>query len=191
MKDILSDEQKETMLNAMDEAIKNGPWSKSRFLRAIGKNLNEIRENFVSKAHAMSSNQTQKETALVNSLVLRSGQQEVFISLYSADGNNIQSWERIIINLPKQMISRPIYTQEEHVKALLKTKENKLNEAYVAVSINKTDVIPLPPDKAIVDKLGNSLLSLKDNSLDLEHVSRFVHFSGVYQLVRGRLIKKQ
>ena len=191
MKNILSDEQKEVIRKALDEAIKSGPWDKSSFLRAIGKNLNEIRDNFVSRANSFGKDRAKAEASLASRLALRSNQLEVFISLYSADGVNIQSWERIIINLPRQMISRPIYTEEEHVKSMLKTKENKLNEAYVAIYVNKTDVIPLPPDKAIVDKLGNSLLALKDKSLDVGNITRFVHDSGVYQLTRGRLIKEQ
>jgi intracellular multiplication protein IcmQ len=89
------------------------------------------------------------------------------------------------------MISRPIYTEEVHVKSLLKTKENKLNEAYVAIYVNKADVIPLPPGKELVDKLGSPLLTLKDKTLDIENITRFIHASGVYQFVRGRLIKDQ
>ncbi|KTC83930.1 Dot/Icm secretion system protein IcmQ [Legionella cincinnatiensis] len=190
MKDILNDEQNKAILDALDEAIKNGPWDKSNFLRAIGKNLNEIRDDFAKKANARSREQVKTDIYLASRLALRSNQQEIFISLYSADGSNLQSWERIIVNLPRQMISRPIYAEEEQVKALLKTKENKQNEAYVAIYINSTDIIPLHPDKAIIDKLGNTLLTLKDKTLHLENISRFVHISGVYQFTRGRLIKE-
>ena len=87
------------------------------------------------------------------------------------------------------MISRPIYADEEDVKAVLKTKENKQNEAYVAIYINQSDILPLPPDKASVDKLGKVLLSLKDKTLNLDNISRFVHLSGVYRYANGRLIK--
>lgn len=191
MKDILSNEQNEAILKALDYAIKNGPWEKSNFLRAIGKNLNEIRENFARKVSARSSSQIKAEAYLANRMALRSDQQEIFISLYSSDGTNISSWERIIINLPRQMISRPIYSDEEHVKMLLKTKENKQNEAYVGIFINTTDLITLPPDKALIDRLGNPLLTLKDKSLDLENISRFVHISGFYKYARGRLIKEE
>lgn len=48
------------------------------------------------------------------------------------------------------MISRPIYAEEEQVKALLKTKENKQNEAYVAIYINSTDIIPFIPIKQLL-----------------------------------------
>ncbi|CAM4505134.1 MAG: hypothetical protein LEGION0403_FIIPPAGN_01928 [Legionella sp.] len=190
MKEILSDQQNEAILQALDEAINNGPWEESNFLRAIGKNLNDIRENFVNQLGTRTKAQIQAETQFANRMALRSGQQEVFVSLYSADGSNIQSWERIVANLPRQMISRPIYAIEEHAKAIIKTKENKINEAYLGIFINQSGVIALPPDKALSDKLGNLLLTLKDRTLDLDNISRFVHVSGVYHYDRGRLVKE-
>ena len=78
---------------------------------------------------------------------------------------------------------------EADVKALLKTKENKQNESYVAIYINQSDILPLSSDKAPVDKLGKILLSLKDKTLNLDNISRFVHSTGVYKYERGRLIK--
>lgn len=189
MKEQLTDEQNEAILKALNDAIEQGPWEKSNFLKVIGKNLVEIRDGFLSQLGASSKAQLKAESHLANRIALRSGQQEVYVSLYSSDGSNIQSWERIVANLPKQMISRPIYADEEGVKALLKTKENKQNEAYVAIYINQSDILPLPPDKSPVDKLGKVLLSLKDKTLNLENISRFVHITGIYGYDRGRLNK--
>lgn len=189
MKDQLSDEQSEAILKALNDAIETGPWDQSSFLKVIGKNLNEIRDGFLSQLGARSKSQLKAESHLANRIALRSGQQEVFVSLYSSDGNNIQSWERIVANLPRQMISRPIYADEEDIKAILKMKENKINEAYVAIYINQNDILPLSPDKASFDKLGKPLLSLKDKTLNLDNISRFIHHSGVYRYDRGRLIK--
>jgi intracellular multiplication protein IcmQ len=190
MKEILSDQQNEAILHALDEAISSGPWDQSNFLRAIGKNLTDIRENFVNQLDTRTRQQIKADTHLANRMALRSGQQEVFVSLYSADGTNLQSWEKIIANLPRQMISRPIYVSEEHVRDLIKTKENKQNEAYLCIYINQTDIIPLSADKTLSDRLGNAMLALKDKSLDLENISRFVHASGIYQFDRGRLLKE-
>lgn len=189
MKDRLSDEQNEAILKALEEAIAQGPWDQSNFLKVIGKNLNEIRDEFLNQLGASSHAQLKAETHLANRMALRSGQQEVFISLYSSDGGNIQSWERIVSNLPRQMISRPIYADEEDIKALLKTKENKLNEAYVAIYINQSDILALAADKAPVDKLGKTLLTLKNKTLTLENISRFVHHSGVYKYAQSRLTR--
>jgi intracellular multiplication protein IcmQ len=187
MKDRLSDTQNEAILKALNEAIDNGPWDKSNFLKVIGKNLTEIREDFLNQMGASSKAQLKADSHLANRIALRSGQQEVYVSLYSADGTNMQSWERIVANLPRQMISRPIYAAEEDIKEVLKIKENKPNEAYVAIYINQSDILPLSPDKVALDKLGKSLLSLKDKTLILDNISRFVHISGVYSYSQGRL----
>ena len=122
-------------------------------------------------------------------LALHSNHQEIFISLYSADGANIRSWERILFNLPKQMVYRSIYTVEDDVKDLIKTKPNKNNEAYVSIYINPNDILMRPQDKTPLDKLGKPLLSLKDNSIGLDNINHFVHSSGTFRLFHGRLIK--
>ncbi|MGL6030225.1 MAG: Dot/Icm secretion system protein IcmQ [Legionella sp.] len=189
MNDKLSDKQNNAILNALNDAIAQGPWEQSAFLKVIGKNLLEIREDFLNQLGASGHAQLKAESHLANRIALRSGQQEIYVSLYSMDGSNLQSWEKIIANLPRQMISRPIYADEEEVKAALKMKENKQNEGYVAIYINQSDILSLGPDKLSVDKQGRPLLSLKDKTLYVDNISRFVHISGIYQLAKGRLVK--
>jgi intracellular multiplication protein IcmQ len=188
MKDELNEKQTDDILKALDDAIDTGPWEESNFLRVIGKNLREIRENFQSLLnHAKTK--ANSNSNLLNRAALRSGQQEIFIALYSSEGNNLQSWEKIIANLPRHMVSRPIYADEENVKFMIKSKENKLNEAYVSIFINQSDILMLAADKVPQDRFGKPLLVLKDRSLNLENVNRFVHFSGTYRYQKGRLIK--
>ncbi|STY30660.1 IcmQ protein [Legionella wadsworthii] len=189
-KETYTKEHNEAILKALDYAIQNGPWDKSNFLRSIGNRLVGIRDNFTKRINARTDAQVRADTHLASQLALRSGQQEVYVSLYSSDGTNIQSWERIIANLPRQMISRPIYSDEEQVRALIKSKENKVNEGYVAIYINKTDIIPLSQDKTLYDRLGSPLLTLKDRSLNTENITRFIHTSGQYTYSKGRLTKE-
>lgn len=187
MKDELSEQQAEAILKALDEAIENGPWEESSFLRVIGKNLREIRDKFSTQVNH--SEKDKLSTQMAAHTALHSDKLEVFIGLYSYDGNNMQSWERIITNLPRQMISRPIYSEEQAIKDSIRTKDNKLNEGYVSIYVEKSDVLPTTVDKTPTDKLGKSLLTLKDKSLKLENINRFVHISGIYKYLNGRLIK--
>lgn len=189
MKDELSESQASAILKALNDAIEQGPWDESNFLRAIGKNLKEIRDNFSNQVNAAEINHSKMITQLAQKTALRSGLKEIFIALYSSEGTKLQSWERILINLPKQMISRPIYADEADVKAILRTKVNKNNEAYVSMYVNHNDILQLPPDKTPVDKLGKPLLTVKDKSLILDNVHQFVCTTGTYQLVHGRLVK--
>ncbi|ASQ45258.1 Dot/Icm secretion system protein IcmQ [Legionella clemsonensis] len=190
MKDKLTPEQAYVILKALDDAIAEGPWEESNFLRVIGKNLREIRQNFADRIG--STTELPQSNVAANrgeGAVLQSGQQEIFVGLYSTEGNSVQAWERILANLPRQIISRPIYTNEQDVKNFIKSKENRINEAYVVAYVNESDVLQMAPDKAPVDRFGRPLLTLKDRSLNLDNIVRFVHLSGVYRYVKGRLIK--
>jgi intracellular multiplication protein IcmQ len=190
MKNELTKQQSDAILEALDKAIETGPWTESNFLRVIGKNLQEIRDNFATQINAKQNlAKSARETASANQTIQRASQQEVFIALYSFEGNNLQSWERILANLPRQIISRPIYAEEEGVKNLIKSKENKINEAYVAVYIDQTDILKVHEDKIAFDKFGKPLMNLKDRTLNVENITRFVHMSGTYSFIKGRLVK--
>lgn len=189
MKEKLSAEQNQAILKALDETLTTGPWTDSNFLRVIGKNLQEIRDGLavqMEKTIEIDNRGSKKIQP-----VMKTDQQEVFISLYSSEGNQLHSWERIISNLPRQLISRPIYTEEENVQTLIKTKENKLNEAYVSVIINTSDILSLGPDKTPQDKLGKVLLTIKDRAIHSENITKFIHQTGVYTLMKGKLIKNE
>lgn len=187
MKDDLSKRQIEDILKAMDDMLASGPWEESNFLRVIGKNLSSIRDEFAS--HVLDQSELANMESHEAKREARSGQQEVFISLYSSEGNKIQSWERIVTNLPKQMISRPVYADENDVKNVIKSKENPVNEAYVAIYILQSDILDLAEDKILKDKFGKKLLSLKDRALNLDNISKFIHLSGSYRYSGGRLLK--
>jgi intracellular multiplication protein IcmQ len=189
MNDELTKQQVDAILNALDDAIQQGPWGTSSFLRVIGKNLLEIREGFAKRVDASAQQQSNRLSSLANQMALRSAQRKVYIVLYSFEGSNIKTWERIVANLPRQMISRPVYSQEDDAIAIIKTKENKNNEAYIVIYINESDILPMPTDKLPHDKLGKQLLTLKDKSLKLDNIDCFVHQSGVYHYTQGRLVK--
>ncbi|ARG96820.1 Dot/Icm secretion system protein IcmQ [Legionella micdadei] len=192
MKDELTKQQAHAILEALDEAIETGPWDESNFLRVIGKNLREIRDKFASHLSdvKVEANKPKIERQThINRVSQRPDHQEIFISLYSSEGSIIQSWERILANLSRQIISRPIYSDEDAVRAFIKSKENKENEAYVAIYIDQADILNIPPDKIPVDKFGKPLLSLKDRAIILDNITRFVHTSGTYHYIKGRLVK--
>ncbi|MBA2652765.1 MAG: Dot/Icm secretion system protein IcmQ [Tatlockia sp.] len=190
MKNELTKQQSDAILQALNEAIETGPWDESNFLRALGKNLRGIRDDFANQMNSRDDlAKSTRELAATTLSTQRESQQEVYIALYSSEGNNLQSWERILTNLPRQIISRPIYADEAEVLYSIKSKENKVNEAYVAIYISQTDILKLHQDKIPLDKFGKPLLSLKDRTLNLENVTRFVHLSGTYNYVKGRLVK--
>ena len=185
----LTTEQADAVLQALDNAIVQGPWDESNFLKAIGKNLQEIRDEFVSRMESTDKVSAAAVAHLANNQVKRRQQKKICVALYSSNGKNMQSWEWIVTNLPRQMISRPIYAEEEDVQAIIKTKENKINEGYVIVYIDEEDILHVDDDKVPIDKLGKPRLLLKDGALKLNNMDCFVHQSGVYHYSQGRLVK--
>lgn len=187
--DELTKQQTDAVLQALDNALEQGPWEESNFLKVIGKNLRNIRDDFVNQLDSAGKDKLNASAQLAKQMDLRRGQHKVYLQLYTSDGKNMQSWEWIIANLPRQMISRPIYADEADVKAIIKTKENSINEAYVAIYIGQNDILEISADKIPVDKLGKHRLSLKDGSIKLENIDCFVHQTGTYSYSQGRLVK--
>lgn len=178
------------ILSALNDLIIAKSWDETNFLKIMGRELKRIRDSLNSEINDFQESDLAKADQLAKKIAQHTGQKKVFIALYSSEGDKIQSWERILNNLRNQMISRPIYANEEDVEAWIKSKENKLNEAYVAIYIDQSDLLSIPEDKVPVDKLGKKLLVLKDNTISLNNICNFIHQSGVYLYEHGRLIKE-
>lgn len=188
-KNKLSEKQVHTILTSLRELLERGPWNKSAFLRVIGKKLQKTYDDFAVRAGRAEQAELHQSTQHNTKQELLETQQEVFIALYSSDGANIQSWEKILTNLPRQSISRAVYAKEDAIKHVFKERRNQLNEAYVVMFVTRDAILPTPMDKTPKDRFGTELLTLKDKALVLDNVIRFVHATGVYTYKKGRLIK--
>lgn len=189
MKEITK-EDVDKLLQSLNNVVEAGPWAASNFLQAIGKNIKDIRDKFEADIRAIEEGRPQGSSAsVVKSSEEHAGMKEIFIGLYSSDGTNLQSWNRILLNLPRQVVSRPIYEKEVDVREMIRTKENKNNEAYVAMYIKASDIISVEPDKAPIDRLGKPLLMLLDRAVDLNNVHYVVHRNVRYRYVQGELIQ--
>ena len=174
-------------LRALERLMAAGTWQESNFLKVIGRKLNDIHSSLVKELNNLDSVQTKTAAHLANRIAARLGKQEVFVSLYSLNGNNISVWERLLANLPKNMVSRPVYSVEEQVKAMIASKEKKENEAYISFYIDKQDILNIGMEKHITDKLGHQLITLKDNAINVERMHIFHHLSASYTYSSGIL----
>ena len=191
MKNDLSKQQLDTILKALNDMVDEGPWDSSQFLHEVGKKIANIRDLFLAPIKSYASAELKNQSIGRADHLVDDQNQEVYISLYSADGMNFASWERILSNLPKQMISRSIYADENDIKAAIAMKDNKTNEAYVSLCVNKSSILTIDSNKQLVDKLGKPLLTLKDRIITLDSLGRFVHSTGEYLFKNGRLVKNE
>lgn len=190
MTEKVAPEKLEAILKSLDEAIAEGPWEASNFLRIIGKHLQDIRDGLAGHLHHDEDDEeAQRKVAELLNPIDRTGKREVFVSLYTSDGSNLAAWERIIANLPRQMTSRAIYASEEDAASAARSRENRTNEGYLAIYIDEMDILTVSPEKAIFDRRGKPLLGLKDRAIKLENITRFVHENDIYAWRFGRLVK--
>ncbi len=179
----------EKLLKALDNALTDGSWDETNFILIIGKKLRLMRDTLAAQLKEVEDDSSSMSAFLSRKMAMQSTLKEVFVSLYSIDGTYLQSWERILANLRRQMVSRPVYANEADIKAIIKTKEKKINEAYVSIYVDPDDILDLGPDKIPMDKLGKPMLVLKDNAINLDNIDYFMHITGKYRYLRGRLIK--
>jgi intracellular multiplication protein IcmQ len=188
------------VLKALDNTIETGPWGKSVFLGAIGKKLKEIRFNFKNRLRFLDPGfeELGEEQNLLKKEVLSiennsepakktDHQEEVFVSLYNADGINLEKWTKLLLSLDQQVVTRPVYGSENDIRNVLRTKTNSKNDAYAIFYVNKSDIIAPRDGKPPTDRTGNTLLILKNNALKKENFIHFCHESGIYILKNNTL----
>ena len=181
--------QAKKTLQALDEALSAGPWNETSFIVVVGKKLKLLRDDLAAKIAKFEEDETSAPEYVAHRAHLSASHKLVFVSLYSIEGINIGSWERIIDNLQRQIVSRPVYAQEEDVQNIIKTKDKKINEAYVSLYIAQADILELPADKIPLDKLGKPMMVLKDNAINLQNIEYFYHITGKYRYSHGHLAK--
>lgn len=174
--------QASKVYEALKQAIETGPWQANPLLGAMGKELQVLKDQF-EKALAI-----HPEWASNAEVVTQDASQEVFISLYQAQGDNLYKWQNMLSNLSELSISRPVYQQEAHVQSILPTGDRARYHAYVVVKLNPEDV--LKPHDNRFDREGYPLVTLKEGAIKSENIVRFVHASGEYKWVHNFLVKQ-
>jgi len=189
-------EKAKEFLAKLDETIEEGPWNTTLFLRAVGKKLHDIRAKLAESLGIFDSldefghptaEQPSTAAQLADHAAERSNQQEIFISMYCTEGNVIERWEKLLLALEKQVVSRPVYGSEHDIRATIRSKTNTINEAYVAAFVKTDDILVVPPQRIPRDRQGHPLLLLKDGKFKNSFITRFCHRSGVYQYRDGKL----
>jgi len=189
----MTDEKTQAHINLireLDKLIAEGQWEGSLFYQSIGKKLRDFSEQLKHEYHLDEQTAPPSPQEMMTIVKQKSGLVEIYVSVYCAEGRTLKKWELILANLPKQVISRPIYKREKDVKDAINTKENPINDAYVIAYITEMDVLkPSFRDKQLVDRFGHELIKLKDNTLKEENITKFIHLTGEYAYRKGVLTK--
>ena len=182
IKTSLSPEQVKNIQEAIKKMLSSDAWDKAIVLRVIRQQLQVLSDKF-DKA-ALEAFAPEELAALVT----HEEKQLVFISVYASEGKNLEAWQRLLMNLPRQYVSRPIYTREEDAQYAARNKGIAMNEGYVAIWVDKSNIMPSSNQLFdLKDKFQHALLTLKDRAIDLKNIEFFWVNSTHYTFQNGRL----
>ncbi len=115
----------------------------------------------------------------------------VYVYLFNAQGVLVPTWRKMVQSsvLYEYSVNRPIYTDESAIQAVIRTKSNKQQHAYLAVAVKKENIYPMA-DAALKDAMGNTLIKVKEGSLHFNRILFFKHNESEYRVNDlGELIK--
>lgn len=99
--------------------------------------------------------------------------QKIYIYLYTSDGKKLDAWQRVVENLDKHYISRPIYENEFDAQHAAIHAPVFFNAGYVGVWVDKKFINKNLDTDDFKDKFGHTLISLKDRAIDLSRIDSF------------------
>lgn len=171
-----------------NDLLSDNRWQQTPFLKVMHSKLTQLKNELTSIIE--SSGIQEKTTPKLEKVALPESEdfQKLFIYLYSSDGKKIDSWQRVVANIDKQFISRPIYLEEADVQHAVLHAPVTFNAGYVAIWVDKNFInIVLDEDKP-KDKYGRELVSLKDNAIILEKIDYFWNNFVQYHWLKDKLI---
>lgn len=173
----------------LDALTREAFWQSGGVLKGIQHNLVMILEDFTKAINAEDPTHIAQQQS-DESEELGEEYTKVYVSLYCVSGQ-LHDWEKILSNIDKQVISRPILVKEEHIQSLIRSKENSNNQAYAVLQVLESNVIrQTTADRPDHDTLGHEMVSLKDSRIDSESILYFVHQNQTYRLEHGLLVEK-
>ncbi len=175
------------LIKILDTAISEGKWDGGLFFQAAGKKLRDLRDRIKSETNIDVAQPITQAT--VSSVMKYSGLIDVYVSLYCAEGNNMVRWESVLATISRQAITRPIYKKEKDVRDVISAKDAKTNDAYIIAYVNENSITKTLSGKPLVDRFGHELLVLKENSIIVDNIAKFIHTSGEYTYEKGKLVK--
>lgn len=176
------------LIGLLDELLSACNWEATLFLKTASKRFKTLRDEaqrllIETTGTGLSTQSTLKELE-------KAGHIKAYVSIYQADGINLQKWYNTLKALATYSIGRPVYRDEAQIKAAIHAKTDAQREAYVSVFIKEEEIVNLPSSHAAIDKLGHALMTLKMGAVKTENIIEFVHCQKRYHFSDDGLIYK-
>lgn len=184
--------QNEKLIESVREAIKRDSELREKYqvtnkFRFIQDRLQKLLE-FLEKHYETTQEEEKQET-----VTIAEDEALVYVHLFNAKGTALASWQNMVTPTVfyEYSVNRPIYAEKSHIEALIRTKNNKLQHAYLTVAVKKTNVVQAANDSSPKDSLGHSLIRVREGTLSFERLVSFTHNLIEYKVdAYGVLVKK-
>jgi intracellular multiplication protein IcmQ len=181
-------ELQQEFFTTLDSFLHTKKWQEKPLLQAIAQGLRKTYDSL--QEHERKKTPDAKELKAAALAEQRANMMQVFISLYQADGFNLKKWAALLEVISDLSASRPIYQQENDVRAVIRLKEQKQNEGYASVYIQPKATLAVAKGQTAQDKAGHDLVFVKERTLRLENIIYFEHVTGRYVLKEGMLVRQ-
>lgn len=183
-----TDDKKHKLLELVREAAKQDKELREKY--KIGDKFRFVRDRLQALLERLETNLKSKEIVKEDhTREVREDEQLVYVYLYNTQGMSFPSWKNMLSAklFYEYSVNRPIYTEKKHIEKLIKSKENKLQHAYLTIALKQSYIIPSTSN----DAFGNPLIKVKEGALKFDRLISFTHNNQDYVLdSQGNLIKK-
>ena len=166
------------LLRLLDHLIGNHDWRKTEVTKGMLKDLTQHRERVLSirqKIEKMQKKTSSAASIMGVSSIDSTKEMVVFVTLYQSKGKEMSVWNQLLSSLPISTINRPVYSDERSARRAIADRENLIGEGYAAVKIEKSELLPLDNIASRVDRLGQTLINVKQGALKSENILFFIH----------------
>ncbi len=175
------------IVNLVDRVLAIEGWELSLFLRNLMKPLIEAKEQaqaILDESGAAASNEEQ-------AIELKDNEQLLYMTLYQAQGHDLQAWALQLKSIKHTMLGRPLYNNEEAAKAKVRAKVDQSCDAYVVIRVHHDCQLELPDSiKRTGSQLEHKVIMLEQGCLSVDNIVEFHYMKHVYTFEKGQLIQK-
>ena len=114
---------------------------------------------------------------------------KVYISLYQADGYDMEAWQAQLASVASYCVGRPVYKDQASVEQAIRQRMRQSAEAYVVAIVPKSAIITSVAGLGFTQSDGR--IHLRSGVLRTEHIVEFVHSGQRYRYIDGQFILNQ
>lgn len=185
-------EKKEKLLEIVRSAVQQDQALREQY--QIGDKFRFIREKLHALLAQVEENLTEMQATLSEQVITpQLDETIIYVYLYNAQGLSMETWKKMVQPsvLYEYSVNRPIYADLNALQSFMRSRHNKAQHAYLAMIINKKDVLP-GAEGILKDAMGNNLIRVREGSLQFNKLISFIHNGHEFRVTEeGVWIKKE